>query len=233
MITEGYLARHHMGRRGMAGPALQAPGPMPNLGDALLHGAAAALRLLSTQDEQAIQPKLDLLTVAQYDSAQWLLYEALRANGERYADRAAEVLLEGEHRFACGYLSNPYWTTRQLLEATTAHMSDGHFASLEAATLAYAPSWESRDSAGWSSFTLLSGMDEARLSADGKRRLGELRRRFNMNQPSQPGPTMLDGFIKSPIPEASAKLMTDDQWLGAMDKHRTDQTDFGTLTGGV
>ena len=159
------------------------------------------------------------------------MYEALRANGERYADRAAELLLEGEHRFRCGYLSNPYWTTRQLLEATTSHMSDDHFASLEAAILAYAPSWESRDSAGWSSFTLLSAMDEARLSADGKRRLGELRRRFNTDQPPQPGPTMLGGFIKSPIPEASAKLMTDDQWLGAMDKYRTDRTDFEHLHG--
>ncbi len=207
-----------------------APGPMPDLGDVLLHGAAAALRLLATQDEQAIQSKLDLLAVAQYDSAQWLLYEALRANGERYAYRAAELLLEGEHRFLCGYLSNSYWTTRQLLEATTSHMSDDHFASLEAAILAYAPSWESRDSAGWSSFTLLSAMDETRLSADGKRRLGELRRRFNMDQPPQPGPTMLGGFIKSPIPEASAKLMTDDQWLGAMDKYRTDIT---TFTGGA
>ena len=139
------------------------------------------------RDEQAIQPKLDLLAIAQYDSAQWLLYEALRANGERYADRAAELPLEGEHRFLCGYLSNSYWTTRQLLEATTSHMSDDHFASLEAAILAYAPSWESRDSAGWSSFMLLSAMDEARLSADGKRRLGELRRRFNMDRPPSLG----------------------------------------------
>ena len=210
-----------------------APGPMPDLGDALLHGAAAALRFLATQDEQASQSKLDLLAVAQYDSAQWLLYEALRANGERYADRAAELLLEGEHRFRCDYLSNPYWTTRQMLEATTSHMADEHFASLEAAILAYSPSWESRDSAGWSSFTLLSGMDEARLSADGKRRLGELRRRFNMDQPPQPEPTMLGGFSKSPIPEASAKLMTDDQWLGAMDKYRTDRTDIATFTGGA
>ena len=211
----------------------QHPGPMPNLGEALLHGAATALRALATQHEQAIQPILDLLAVARYDSAQWLLYEALRANGERYAERAASLLLEGEHRFPCGYLSSPYWTTRQLLEATTPRMSDDHFARLEVAIMAYAPSWESRDHAGWASFILLSAMAEDRLSRAGQRRLGELRRRFNTDQPALPTPTMLGGFVKSPIPQASAKLMTDDQWLGAMDKHRTDQTDFGTLTGGV
>jgi hypothetical protein len=209
------------------------PGPMPNLGEALLHGAATALRTLATQDEQTIQPKLELLAVAQYDSAQWLLYEALRANGERFAERAAELLFEGEHRFPCGYLSSPYWTTRQLLEATTPHMSDDHFVRLEAAIMDYAPSWESRDHAGWASFILLSAMAEDRLSRAGQRRLGELRRRFNTDQPALPTPTMLGGFVKSPIPQASAKLMTDDQWLGAMDKHRTDQSDFGTLTGGV
>ena len=54
------------------------PGPMPNLGDALLHGAATALRKLVQQDEPGLQSQLDLLAVAQYDSAQWLLYEALR-----------------------------------------------------------------------------------------------------------------------------------------------------------
>jgi hypothetical protein len=131
---------------------------MPNLGEALLHGAATALRTLATQDEQAIQPKLDLLAAAQYDSAQWLLYEALRANGERYAGRAAELLLEGEHRFPCGYLSSPYWTTRQLLQSTTPHMSGKHFALLETAIMDYAPSWENRDQAGWASFVLLRGL---------------------------------------------------------------------------
>jgi hypothetical protein len=62
------------------------PGPMPDLGEALLHGASAALRKLAAQGDQAVQPQLDLLAAAQYDSAQWLLYQALRANGERYAE---------------------------------------------------------------------------------------------------------------------------------------------------
>jgi hypothetical protein len=209
------------------------PGPMPVLGDALLHGAATALRTLAAQDEPALQPTLDLLAVAPYDSAQWLLYEALRANGERYAERAAGLLLEGEHRFPSGYLSSPYWTARQLLQATTPHMPGGHFTRLEAAIMAYAPAWESRDHAGWASFILLSALAEDRLSRTGQRRLGELRRRFNTVQPALPAPTMLGGFVRSPIPPASAKLMTDDEWLRAMDKYRTDRTDYGTLTGGV
>jgi hypothetical protein len=46
------------------------PGPMPNLGETLLHGAATALRKLVQQDERGLQSQLDLLAVAQYDSAQ-------------------------------------------------------------------------------------------------------------------------------------------------------------------
>lgn len=209
------------------------PGPAPDLGEALLHGAATALRALAAQDPPTVQPALDLLIADPHDSAQWLLYEALRVNGEQYAEQAAGLLLEGERRFPCGYLSSPHWTTRQLLEATTPRMSADRFARLEAAIMAYAPSWESRENAGLSSFILLSAMDEGRLSDVGKRRLGELQRRFNTDQPARPRPTMLGGFVQSPIPQASAKLMTDDQWLSAMDEHRADQTDFETLTGGV
>ena len=210
----------------------QGPGPAPDLDDALLHGAAAALRRLVTQEPDAIQPLLEALARDPHDSAQWLLYEALRVAGERYADWAAELVLEGEHRFHSGYLSDSHWTTRQLLEATTPYMSAEHFRNLETTVMAFRPSYQSRQGAGWTSFELLSGMDETRLSDAAKRRLGELRRKFNTDQP--PAPTgVTGGFIGPPIPQAAAQRMNDDQWLGAMKKHRTDRTDYTKLTGGV
>ena len=208
------------------------PGPVHDLDDALLHGAAAALCRLVAQDPNAVQPILETLAGDPHDSAQWLLYEALRCGGEHYADWAAELLLEGEYRFHSGYLSDSHWTTRQLLEATTPYMSVEHLRSSEAAVMALRPSYESRQGAGWTSFELLSGMYEARLSAEAKRRLGELRRKFNIDQP--PAPTgVTGGFIGPPIPAGAARRMNDDQWLGAMRKHRTDRTDYSKLTGGV
>ena len=210
----------------------QGPGPMPDLDEALLHGMAAALCRLVTQEPDAVQPLLEALAHDPHDSAQWLLYEALRCGGEHYADWAAELLLEGEYRFHSGYLSDSNWTTRQLLEATTPHMSVEHLRSMEAAVMALRPSYESLQGAGRTSFELLSGMDETRLSAEAKRRLGELRRKFNIDQP--PAPTGVTGsFIGPPIPEGAAKRMSDDQWLGAMRKHRTDRADYAKLTGGV
>ena len=210
----------------------QSSGPIGDLGDVLLHGAAAALRAVVEQDSAAAQPILEELARNLHESAQWLLYEALRSAGERYADWTAELLLEGEHRFHSGYLSDPLWTTRQLLEATTPHMSEEHLRNLEAVLMDLRPTRESRQGAGWASFELLSGMAEARLSDPAKRRLGELRRRFNREQPAAPS-DMTGGFVGPPIPVGAAKRMNDDQWLGAMKKHSTDRTDFATLTGGV
>lgn len=210
----------------------QNPGPMSDLGDALLHGAARALHELVERDHAAVQPMLEALAADDHDSAQWLLYEALRSAGEHYADWAAALLLEGDHRFHSGYLSDPLWTTRQLLEATTPHMSEEHLRKLEAALMALRPTWESRDGAGWASFELLSGMAEARLSDAAKRRLGELRRRFSREQPAGPSGAT-GGFVGPPIPQGAAQRMNDDQWLGAMKKHRTDRTNYAKLTGGV
>jgi hypothetical protein len=210
----------------------QGSGPMPGLDDALLHEAATALRKLVEQESPEVQPILEQLARDQHDSAQWLLYEALRADGSRYADWSAELLLEGDHRFYSGYMSDSHWTARQLLQATSPHMSDEHFRRVEAAVMNLRPEWEGRKQAGWASFELLSAMAEARLSDAARRRLGELRRRFGQDQPPEPR-DVVGGAIGSPIPETAVKRMNDDQWLRAMDKHRTDREDFETLKGGV
>jgi hypothetical protein len=220
-ITDGHFSYRQQG-----------PGPMHELDDALLHGTATALRELSTQDRSAVQPMLEKLAQDPHDTAQWLLYEALRAASEHYADWAADLLLQGDHRFHSGYLSDPFWTTRELLQATTPYMSHEHFAKIETAVAKFRPSGESRKNFGFSSFKLLSSMAEDRLSDEGKRRLGELRRKFGVEQPVAPSGVM-GGGIGSPIPAAAVKHMNDDQWLRAMAKYRTDQTNFETLTGGA
>lgn len=220
-ITDG-----HFSYRG------QSAGPMPELADVLLHGTAAALRQLIQQDPDAVQPLLEELACDPHDSAQWLLYEALRGAGDRYADWVAELLLEGEHRFNSGYRSGPFWTTHQLLEATTPHMAEAQLRQIEAAVISFRPEGESREGVGWSSFQLLSAIAEDRLSSPARRRLGELQRRFHKDEPAAPR-DVIGGAVGSPIPEAAAQHMTDDQWLRAMRRYHDDHTDFDTLRGGA
>lgn len=207
-------------------------GPVHELDDALLRAAAVAIRKLVQRDPAAARSVLEQLAADLHDSAQWLLYEGLRAAGEHYAAWAAELLLEGDHRFVSGYTENSVWTARLLLQAITPYVSSLSSADLERAVIALRPSWERRKTVGWASFTLLSAMAEDRLSEAGRRRLGELRRHFKMEQP--PAPLgVYGGFIGPPIAPAAASRMNDDQWLGAMDRHSTDQSNYTTFTGGA
>lgn len=229
-LTEGDTSRRPVTDRQFSF-RYQNPGPLADLGDMLLHGAASALRELAVQDPEAIRPMVEQLARDQHDSAQWLLYEALRSAGDRYADWAAELLLEGDHRFYSGYSSSMLWTARQLVETATPHMSEELLRRLETAILEAHPEWEDRQRAGYTSFALLSAMPEERLSEAGRRRLGELRRRFGEDQPPAPR-DITGGTVSSPIPETAAERMNNDQWLRAMRRHNTDRTDFDTLTGG-
>ncbi len=111
-----------------------------DLDDALLVGAAQALQTLARDQPDELKPFLDELAADPHDGAQWLLYEGLRgAAAAALADWAADLLLEGEHRLASGYTSASFWTTRQLLQAISPHVSDDRFQRLERAAMELAP----------------------------------------------------------------------------------------------
>ena len=204
-------------------------GPAYDLDDALSRGTAAALRKLVTANPEAARPVLEILAADPHDAAQWFLYEGLRSAGEHYADWAAALLLEGDHRLISGHAENPVWTTRRLLEAISPHVPAKSFAALEHAVIDLRPSWQT--TVGWASFTLLSGMAESKLSQTGRQQLGELRRRFKMEQPPVPGPR--GGCVRAPIPPEAAGHLSDEQWLGVMNRYNTDTADYETLRGGA
>jgi len=68
---------------------------------------------------------------------------------------------------------------------------------------------------------------ESRLSVEGKRRLGELQRKFEQDEPPEPMGIVV-GPVRSPIPPAAAEHMTDEQWLGAIAKYSTETTGMVT-----
>ncbi|WP_043672803.1 NACHT domain-containing protein [Streptomyces xylophagus] len=202
------------------------------LEDALLAGAATTLRGLVEKDAESARPVLESLASDPHDTAQWLLYEALRAAGSHYADWAAEILLQGTHRFISGYYAaNAVWKTRELIQSTSQFMSDETFSRLEAAIFEVRFPWESKPT-GWYPFNLLSAMQEDRLSEQGRRRLGELRRKFDTDQPAEPQ-GIVGGAIGAPINQAAAGYMNDEQWLGAIARHNSEKTNWQTHTGGA
>lgn len=207
-------------------------GPLHRLDDALLRGAVSALRSLAASNPDAAQPFLETLAADPHETAQWLLYEALRSDGERYATWAAQLLLEGDYRLISGYSGNAAWTVRQLLQAIWPYLDGGTRAALEQAILASRPPGASNSTANWIAFTLLSALPDEDLSGNARQRLAELRSELNVDEPREPGGGQ-GFFIESPIPPEAATLMTDEQWLQAMVKYSTNDSDLTFLTGGA
>lgn len=202
------------------------------LDDALLAASVRSLERLAKTDPEAIRSLLEELAADPYDGSQFLLYRALSAGGEHFADWAASLLLEGGRRLDCGYISDSDWVARELVRAVATYLADEIHQQLEDLFRDLRNEYETGHSSGRAAFTFLSALEERRLSSAGRRRLGEYRRKFGEDAPAKPrGST--GGFIGSPIASDAARKMTDAQWLSAMAKHDSDKRNWSTLTGGA
>jgi hypothetical protein len=158
------------------------------------------------------------LLAEHYDAARWLAYQAFIGAGARHAAWAADTLTEAPERLECGYLTDPYWTTRELLLAIGAHVDDDRLRCVEEAVMGVAEH---------GCFTLLSALPEERLSAHGRERMAQLRESVGLEQPEPPRPTVTDADYGSPIPEEAAEGLSDNEWLKAMARHAEDERPYG------
>lgn len=199
---------------------------------AILAASVRSLETLARTDPEAIRSLLEELAADPYDGSQFLLYRALSAGGEHFADWAASLLLEGGRRLDCGYISDSHWAVRELVRAISQHVTDETHQRLENLFRDLRNEYESRHSSGRSAFALLSALEVSRLSPAGRRRLGEYQRKFGEESPTKPR-GIASGFIGSPIAPNAAQKMTDAQWLSAMSKHDSHKTDWRNFTGGA
>lgn len=194
------------------------------LGDSLLAESVRSLETLAKAAPETIQSLLGDLADDPYEASQFLLYRGLSAGGKYFADWAASLLLQGGRRLHCGYVSDVNWVARELVRTIALYVSDALHQQLE---------YLFRDlQNGYSAFKFLSALDESRLTPAGRRRLGEYRRKFNEDAPSKPF-GITGGVIGSPIPYDAAQKMTDEQWLKAIAKHDSNETNWNNFTGGA
>ncbi|MGW0491990.1 caspase, EACC1-associated type [Streptomyces olivaceus] len=203
------------------------------LEDTLLTGAVSAIRSIVERAPQAADRVLRMLAGDPHETAQWLLYKGLSAAGERYAQWSAELLLESTNRLISGYpLNNSLWGTHELLEATSSFMPNDAFSSAEERILSVRFPWGDARATDRRRFTLLSAMQEDRLSEKGRRRLNELRRRFGAEKPDAPR-GIVGGFIGPPISVEASERMNDAQWMRAIEKYHDDRRNWESHTGGA
>ena len=194
-------------------------GDLSGLDDNFLESLVIALRASAEQTPETFRRYVGILHSLEYATVKNLLVRSYEANGALFADEAIEYLLVHPNNLAAGRRSSHLWVTRKLLESTTPYCSSDNLARLEQAVLDYYPDYEldptHRNWRGYAQLTLLEGIQASRLSFTGWRRLQELRRKFAGRLPTEPKP-LKGGWVGSPIPEDSAKRMSDEDWLGAM-----------------
>ncbi|WP_228545900.1 NACHT domain-containing protein [Microcella flavibacter] len=201
------------------------------LDDALFAGSLGALETLARSAPDDIRPLLEELAGDPHDSAQFLLYRALTEGAANFFDWASSLLLSGGARLDCGYMSDSHWVARELLGAVVTYVSDETHGKLEELFRDLRNPYETLPSSGLTAFKFLSAMEEHRLSRIGVRRLAEYRRKFQETTPSKPR-GVTGGTIGSPIGPDAASKMTDEQWLRAMARYDSDETNWSTFTGG-
>ena len=188
-------------------------------GDSFLLAMESAVRWLAENDTDAFRQLASQLRYSRFATIHLLLARGYEANGQTFADEAANYMADALTRFAGRYPGRARWVVARLIQAVTPHCSDGSLTALERAIVGHYTelelSPEGRQYRGSAQFALLCAVDQSRLSTTASLRLGELRRKFP--EPGEPGPhIMTAAIVESPIPEQSARQMTDANWLSAM-----------------
>lgn len=157
--------------------------------------------------------------------ANFLLLNLFTAGTGHFAEEAVALLCDQPWRFYCGFSGSPYWVAIRLIRSVIPLCSLERRAKLEAVILGYAPFYErtaeGRRLAGRACFALLSGIPPEHRSADAQARYEELERKFGKPDAAPRGIHVYS--VGSPIKKPAAEKMTDEQWLRAIAKYRSEE----------
>ena len=206
--------------------------------EACLPELAGALATLARESATDLRDVVADLRRRDTHIANHLLLALYTGGAARYADEAAALLCDEPWRFECGLSENPHWCAMEAIRAVVPHCTAGNRERLERVILHYVHPYERTKDGykriGWSRFALLSAIPPELRSARANAHFEELKRKFGEPEGEPRGIT--GGVVKSPIKKDVADKMTDDQWLRAIKKYRSE--DWGRflqdeVTGGA
>ncbi len=206
--------------------------------EACLPELAGALATLAREGATDLRDEIADLRRRDTHVANHLLLALYTGGAARYADEAAALLCDEPWRFECGLSENPHWCAMEAVRAVVPHCTADNRERLERVILHYVHPYERTKDGykriGWSRFALLSAIPPELRSASTNAHFEELKRKFGEPEGEPRGIT--GGVVKSPIKKDVADKMTDDQWLRAIKKYRSE--DWGRflqdeVTGGA
>ncbi len=200
-----------------------------SLHEAFFDALELAMRRIAEEQPDYFRGCVDLLRRNQcedYPTIQQILTRAYAAAGESFADEAIEYLLQNhEIRFSPIHVKG-IEANQQLLKSSTPHCSAENLNRLEQAILGHYPKSEWKESKGVHQYILLKSIVPSRIAPQSLKRLQELRRKFEEREPAKPV-TVTISEVGSPISDAAAQKMSDENWLAAIKKHSQDSFDGG------
>ena len=202
-----------------------------------LAGALAALARDGTTDLRDVIPDLRRRDT---HVANHLLLALYTGGAVRHADEAAALLCDEPWRFQCGFSDSPHWCAMEAIRAVVPRCTAENRERLETVILGYVHPYErTKDGyrqTGWARFALLSAIPPELRSAHANAHFEELVRKFGEPEGEPRGITGDGDLVESPIKKGVADKMTDDQWLRAIMRYRSE--DWGhfspdKITGGA
>lgn len=210
------------------------------INSAILEGMEIALSNLAKDNPEKFSSIVrQYLLPSDFETIQFLLIRAYTANGERFADEAAEYLYQCSARLQTGYIGGfsldntdiqvEHLATRELLKAITPYCSTGNLANLERILLDYQAECEKEyryiKERGYPQLVLLDAIYPERRSKQVKERLQELKGKFPEYRQYKKSDfefitsnNTSDYLIGSAIPKEATEKMDDEQWLKALSR---------------
>ena len=210
----------------------------PSGEDACLSALARALATLAREDADNLQEVSAKLRHCDTHVANHLLLALYAGGTDRYADEAVSSFCDEPWRFQCGFSDSQYWCAMETIRAVFPHCTAENRGRLEAAILRYIPPQEQTAHGykliGHAQFVLLSAIPAESRTPEANARFAELTRKFH--EPEVAPRPVEWRQIESPIAKDAAGKMTDDQWLQAINKYRSDLPTYSShdeLKGGA
>ena len=205
----------------------------PSGEDACLSALARALAALACEHAVELQEVITKLRRRDTHVANHLLLALYAGGAARYADEAVSSLCDEPWRFECGFSGfsgSPHWCAMEAIRAVFPHCTIENRERLEVVVLDYVHPHERTPYGykwtGHAQFALLSAIPAELRSLRANARFAELTRKFGRLD-SEPQ-VIAARRIESPIEKKAADKMTNDQWLHAIAKYRSDGPAYST-----
>lgn len=194
----------------------------------LLAAVRTAAGEISAKTPASLSSLVPVFAATELAPLHCILARIYSTNPAAFAADAASYLVVDARRLRLGTTSNHLRLSAQLIEACSPFWSDAQVQSVEKAILALLPLTKPRytEDLKWQGteyLQLLSALPPEKMSSLGRRKLGEMQRKFPKLNTSDLDDDFMGGVVGPPIPQERLAKLDDAGWIGAMKEYKDEE----------